>query len=143
MSTADQIATMAAIVAMVAAAMTKFDLHMDNVVLPCHWSGGLSFRFNASLRRTLSFPTRPCAVAGSSCKGRRQDFPPWGLRDHSRAKDRGLAVENWAGPPPCLEAAPPNREGRMTETFAAAVNRRDCVDDRISSRLINAIGGLT
>jgi hypothetical protein len=43
-----------------------------------------------------------------------------------RGKDRGLTVERWAGPPPYLEAATPNREERMTETFAAAANRRDC-----------------
>jgi hypothetical protein len=40
-------------------------------------------------------------------------------------------------------AATPNREERMTETFAAAANRRDCEDDRNLSGLSNAIRGLT
>jgi hypothetical protein len=39
-------------------------------------------------------------------------------------------------------ATAPNREERMTETFAAAVNRRDCEYDRIPTRLSNAIRGL-
>jgi hypothetical protein len=56
MSTADQIATMAAMVAMVAAAMTKFDLHMDNGVLPCRWVGRSLVSVQCELEVHFAFP---------------------------------------------------------------------------------------